>query len=363
VPLIEARRRREAAKQQLASGVDPGIAKKDEKRAIRLSAANQFEGVAREWFAARLKSWVPSYSERLIRRLEADIFPVIGMKPISSIEPMEVLSAVRAIEDRGAIELAKRLLQVTGQIFRFAIVTGRAKRDPTQDLRGALQSPGPKKHRAALKAVDLPSFIRAVESYAGDRSTALGLKFILHTFVRSSEARFATWREFEGLDGSKPLWRIPADRMKARTEHLVPLSPQALEILRELQSLCGKSDFVFPSPGKRGVISENTWIYAIYRMGYHSRITVHGFRGTASTILNEHGFNRDWIERQLAHAERNNVRAAYNSAEWLQDRRSMMEWWSNYLEATLALGLTTHGASPGPANSTIALRATRSLSA
>jgi integrase len=363
VPLVEARRRRDAAKQQLANGVDPGIAKKEEKRVTRLAIANQFEGVAREWFAARLKSWMPSYSERLMRRLEADIFPAIGSRPISSIEPPEVLSAVRAIEDRGAIELAKRLLQVTGQIFRFAIATGRAKRDPTQDLRGALQSPAPQKHRAALKAVDLPPFIRAVETYAGDRTTALGIKLVLHTFVRSSEARFATWSEFEGLDGSTPLWRLPAGRMKARTEHLVPLSPQVVEVLRELQTLNGRSRHLFPSPGKLGVISENTWIYAIYRLGYHSRVTMHGLRGTASTILNEHGFNRDWIERQLAHAERNAVRAAYNSAEWLQDRRSMMVWWSNYLEATLALDLTTQGSSLRPVDSAIASRATRSLSA
>lgn len=335
VPLLEARRLRDVAKQQLASGLDPGIAKQEGKRANRLAIMNHFEGVAREWFGSRQKSWVPSYSERLMRRLEADIFPALGAKPISSIEPPEVLAALRAVEDRGAIELAKRLLQVTGQIFRFAIATGRARRDPTQDLRGALQSPGPQKHRTALKTVDLPLFIKAIEDYAGDQSTALGLKLVLHTFVRTAEARFATWSEFEDLDGPAPLWRIPAQRMKARSEHLVPLSPQAVEILRELKRLSGRSDYLFPSSAKRGVISENTWIYAIYRLGYHSRVTVHGLRGTASTILNEHGFNRDWIERQLAHTERNGVRAAYNSAEWLRDRRSMMVWWSNFLEAAL----------------------------
>ena len=183
-----------------------------------------------------------------------------------------------------------------------------------------------------MKPVDLPAFVHAVDSYPGDRSTALGLKLVLHTFVRSAEARFATWLEFEGLDGPSPLWRIPAQRMKARTEHLVPLSAQVVDLLQELRKLSAPSEYVFPSPAKRGVISENTWIYAIYRLGYHSRLTVHGLRGTASTILNEHGFNRDWIERQLAHTERNDVRAAYNSAEWLSDRRAMMRWWSDYLE-------------------------------
>ena len=239
---------------------------------------------------------------------------------------------IRAIEQRGAVELAKRLLQITGQIFRFAIATGRARRDPTQDLRGALRSPGPQKHRAALKAIDLPAFLRALESYEGDELTALGIKLVLHTFVRSAEARFATWSEFEGLEGPMPLWRIPAERMKARAEHLVPLTPQVVELLSQIRSSRRGSHLLFPSPARHGVISENTWIYAIYRLGYHSRVTVHGLRGTASTILNEHGFNRDWIERQLAHTERNGVRAAYNAAEWLADRRSMMRWWSDYLE-------------------------------
>lgn len=333
VSLLEARRRRDRAKEQLASGIDPSEAKKHQKRSAGIAAANHFEGVAREWFTARRPSWVPGYSARLMRRLEADVFPLIGSKSINSIEPPELLAMVRTVEQRGAVELARRLLQVAGQIFRFAIATGRAQRDPTQDLRGALQSSGPKKHRAALKAPDLPDFARALEAYRGDRSTALGLKLVLHTFVRSTEARFATWSEFENMHGPMPLWRIPAERMKARTEHLVPLSPQVVDLLRELRELGRGSDHLFPSGGRRGVISENTWIYAIYRLGYHSRLTVHGLRGTASTILNEHGFNRDWIERQVAHTERNDVRAAYNSAEWLAGRQSMMRWWSDYLSA------------------------------
>jgi integrase len=335
VPLAEARRRRDAAKEQLKAGIDPSEAKRESKRADKIAEANTFESIAREWFAARRFSWVPSYAERLLRRLEADIFPVIGSRPIKSVEPPELLEMVRAIERRGAIELAKRLLQVAGQIFRFGVATGRAQRDPTQDLKGALQAPRPKKHRAALKAVELPAFLRALEAYEGDRSTLLGIKLVLHTFVRSAEARFATWGEFEDLGGASPIWRIPAERMKARTEHLVPLSQQAVVILQELKVLSRGSDYLFPSPSSKGVISENTWLYAIYRLGYHSRVTVHGFRGTASTILNEHGFNRDWIERQLAHVEWNDVRAAYNSAEWLPDRRKMMSWWSNYLASIL----------------------------
>src|SRR4051812_34793747 len=224
ISLADARKRRGAAKEHLSSGLDPSEAKKEAKRAAKIAAAHAFEPIAREWFAARRAAWTRAYADRLMRRLEADVFPAIGSKPVNSIEPPELLAMVRAVEGRGAIELAKRLLQVTGQIFRFCIATGRAKRDPTQDLRGALRSPGPQKHRAALKAIELPAFLEALEGYDGDRSTALGIKLVLHAFVRSAEARFATWSEFEGLDGHAPLWRIPAQRMKARTEHLVPLS-------------------------------------------------------------------------------------------------------------------------------------------
>jgi integrase len=324
--------RREAAKEQLARGVDPGEAKKERKRAAEIACANKFETVAREWFGARSPSWVSTYSERLLRRLEADVFPVIGARPVSEIEAGELLTVVRAVEQRGAIELAKRLLQVIGQVFRFAIATGRARRDPTQDLRGALRSPAPTKHRAALKPNELAGFVRALAGYRGAESTALGLKLVLHTFVRSAEARFAKWDEFQDLDGTIPLWRIPAERMKARSEHVVPLTPRVLDLLRRIRELGRGSNLLFPSPAQRGVISENTWIYAVYRLGYHSRVTIHGLRGTASTILNEHGFNRDWIERQLAHTDRNGVRAAYNSAEWLDGRRTMMLWWSDFLE-------------------------------
>ncbi|MER9444917.1 site-specific integrase [Mesorhizobium sp. M0340] len=218
-------------------------------------------------------------------------------------------------------------------MFRFAVAGGRATRDPSQDLRGALRTAGPQKHRAAVKAPELGKLLRAIESYQGERSTLLALKLVAHTFLRTSEIRFGQWSELEQLDGPVPQWRIPAERMKSRIEHLVPLTSQAIAILKELKVQAANSRFMFPAPTKEGVISQNTLIYALYRMGYHSRATVHGFRSTASTILNEQGFNRDWIERQLAHVERNDVRAAYNTAEWLSDRRIMLCWWSDYLDA------------------------------
>jgi integrase len=334
VSLKDARSRRDDAKVLLAKGIDPGEQKKVDKRQARVQASNTFEIIAREWFDARKAGWTPAYSTRIWRRLEADIFSVIGARPVQDIEPPELLDAIRAVEKRDAIVLAKRLLQVTGQIFRFAVASGRAKRDPSQDLRGALKTAAPQKHRAALRASELPEFMQALENYEGDRSTVLALQLIMHTFLRTSEVRFGKWSEIEELDGVKPLWRIPAERMKARSEHLIPLTKQAVAILKGLKTLSGKSENILPAATKEGVISQNTLIYALYRLGYHSRATVHGFRGTASTILNEHGFNRDWIERQLAHAERNDVRAAYNSAEWLPDRRNMLIWWSDYLEAT-----------------------------
>jgi integrase len=327
VSLKDARGRRDEAKELLARGIDPSEEKKAEKRRAKLAAENSFEAVAREWFDARRPGLAPSYASRIWSRLEGDIFPAIGQRPIAAIEPPELLETIRKIERRGAIILAKRTLQVCGQIFRFAIASGRATRDPSQDLRGALRSAGPCKRRAAMKAENLPGFMKALDSYEGERQTALALKLIVHTFLRTNEVRFGRWEE---IDWQAALWRIPAERMKMRGEHLVPLTLPVLAILQELKALAGNSPMILPAPTKAGVISQNTLIYALYRMGYHSRATVHSFRGTASTALNEHGFNRDWIERQLAHADRS-VRARYNAAEWLADRRRMMEWWSERL--------------------------------
>lgn len=333
VTLQVARAARDAAKALLAKGIDPGEAKKTEKQKAKLEATNSFEAVAEEWFAARKDGWTPAYSERIWRRIEADLFPAIGSTSISAIEPPEVLRAIRAVESRHAVVLAGRLLQVAGQIFRYAVASGRAVRDPTQDLKGALKAPGAQKHRSALKAAELPEFLKALAKYQGDRQTVLALRLIGHTAVRTSEARFAVWSEFEGLDGAEPLWRIPAERMKMRSGHLVPLSPQVVAILNELKKIAGDSEYVLPSATKEKVVSQNTMIFALYRLGYHSRATVHGFRGTFSTILNESGFNRDWIERQLAHTDGDSVRSAYNAAEWLPDRRAMLVWWSDYLDA------------------------------
>jgi integrase len=210
----------------------------------------------------------------------------------------------------------------------------------------ALGSP---QHRAALSAADLPEFLVRLEACSGDPVTRLALKYLVLTFVRTSELRFARWDEFENLNSPQALWRIAADRMKMRKPHLVPLAPQAVDALRELLRFSGRSPYVFPSATNSGVISENTLLFALYRLGYHGRATGHGFRSTASTILNEHQFNRDWIEAQLAHAD-DSVRGIYNAAEWLPGRRQMMVGWADYLDDALERGRSTspHAAAPDP---------------
>jgi integrase len=326
-----ARKAKDDARDLLNGGRDPAHERRLAKVRTKIAAGHTFGKVADEWFEARGDQWVESYSERLRSRLDADLMPHLGQRPISEIEPIELLASVRLIEQRDAPEMARRVLQMASAIFRYGVATGRCPRDPAADLRGALKPPGPAKRRSALKPGEVGPFMRLLSAYEGDVQTRLALQLVVHTFVRTSEIRFAPWREFEDLDGERPLWRIPAERMKMRRDHLVPLTPQVVDILEKLRALAPKSKMLFPAETRSGVISENTMIYAMYRMGYHGRATVHGFRSTASTILNEHEFNRDWIEMQLAHFA-GDVRSIYNAAEWIAGRRTMMNWWSEYVE-------------------------------
>ena len=224
---------------------------------------------------------------------------------------------------------------MASQIFTYAVATGRAQRNIATDLRGALKSPV-RKHMAHLKADELPEYMQRLEAYDGALQTKWALKFLLLTFVRTGELRGAEWQE---ISFDKAEWRIPAERMKMREQHIVPLSKQAIAVLQEMQRHTGNRQHVFPNQHKpSGCMSENTMIFALYRMGYHSKATGHGFRATASTILNEHGFTPDVIERQLAHTERNQVRAAYNHAQYLPERRKMMQWWADYLDGLRETG-------------------------
>lgn len=341
VGLAEAREKREEAKALLRQNRDPSAEKKQAKREATRQATNSFEAVAREWLENERQRWKSDHYERISRRLELNVYPYIGTVAIDTIEPPDLLEVLRKAESRGVSDIPRRVRSTCGQIFRYAIATGRAKRDPSFDLRDALKAAPRVKHRASLKASELPTFMERLGRYDGQEQTRLGLELILRTMVRTAEARFARWVEFERLDDIEPLWRIPAERMKIHREHLVPLSRQVVGVLKRLRALAGRSEFVFVSPTKEGVLSENTFIYALYNLGYHGKATVHGFRGTASTILNEQGFNRDWIERQLAHVEENQVRRAYNSAEWLAGRREMLVWWSDHLDQQRAKGIAS----------------------
>jgi integrase len=335
VRLSDARERRQEARRLLAHNIDPATAKKEAKRAGKLASTNTFEAVAREWLANQRHRLASKYWSLLIARLEADIFPQIGSRPIAEIDAPELLEALRKVEKRGVVETARRLRQICGQVFRYAIATTRAKHDPSADLRGALKSPGrPRGHRA-MAVDELPKFLNALQLYDGDARTRLAIRLMVLTFARTTELRAARWCEIQNIDGEEPLWRIPAERMKMKREHIVPLAPQALAVLSELRAIPGsdQSEFLFPSPSQEGCMSNNTMLYALYRMGYHGRATVHGFRAMASTALNEMGFRPDVIERQLAHLEGNSVRAAYNRAEYLTERRVMMNHWAVYLDA------------------------------
>jgi integrase len=334
VSLVEAREKRDAARKLLANGIDPSAHKKAERRAVVLRDANSFEAVAREWHGKQAKAWVPKHAADVLRRLEANLFPDLGARPIAEITALELLAAARKVESRGAHDLAHRMVAVAGQVFRYAVVTGRCDRDPSGDLKGALTR-HKARNQAAIKPDELPDLLRAIERYPdiGDRQTALGLRLLCLTFVRTNELIGATWDEFRGLDGDTPTWEVPAARMKMKDAHIVPLAPQAVAILRELRALAGESRYVMPGRNPDKPISNNTLLFALYRLGYKGRMTGHGFRAVASSALNEAGWRPDVIERQLAHKEPNKIRAAYNRTEYLPERRKMMAAWADMVDA------------------------------
>jgi len=339
--LVEARAARDAAKRTLASGRDPSQVKREQALAAKIAATNTFEAVAREWYEHWKTGCVDAYTHRVMSRLEADVFPAIGRRPIADLNAPEILDMLRKIEARGVHETARRVKQYVSAIFRFGIITSRCERDPSADLKGALTARGEPERRKAMPRGELPAFLRALESYDGKAQTLLGLKLVVHTFLRTTEVRAGKWSEISDMDSGSPLWRIPGERMKRRLDHVVPLSRQVVGILQELKALTGNSDRMFPSPGKDGVMSNNTMLFALYRMGYHGRATTHGFRAVASTLLNESNlFQPDWIELQLAHVERNKIRGAYNAAQHLPERRKMMQWWSDNVDAIRREGTT-----------------------
>ncbi len=327
--LKDAREGRDKARKLLAKGIDPSQKKQAEKAAQ--AGAESFEAVAREWHSRNKPRWSESYGKAILTRLEANIFPWLGKQSISEIEPPDVLAALRRTENRGILDTAHRVKGYCGQVFRYAVATGRAKRDPTADLKGALP-PTKKQHYATITDPQaVGELLRAIGGFSGTLVVECALRLAPYVFVRPGELRRAEWAE---IDLDHGVWRIPAEKTKMSSTHIVPLSNQAIEILREIHAVTGQGRYVFPSvrTNKRPM-SENTINVALRRIGYDKEeMTGHGFRAMASTILHEQGWPSDVIERQLAHAERNSVKAAYNHAEHLSDRKRMMQVWADYLD-------------------------------
>jgi integrase len=332
--LAEARQKRDDARAMLEKGIDPSDTKKAQK-AAETQETETFEVIAREWHTKFSPSWADSHGGKIMRRLELYVFPWLGARPIKSITAPELLTVLRRIEAKGTIETAHRTQQNCGQVFRYAVATGRAERDPSGDLRGAIP-PASGKHMATItEPKEIAGLLRSIDSYRGSIVTRCALQLAPLVFVRPGELRHAEWSEinFETAE-----WRIPAEKMKAGVLHIVPLSRQALDVLREIHPLTGPGRYVFPSPRTDSrPMSSNAVLSALRRMGYEKdEMSGHGFRSMASTLLNEQGWNRDAIERQLAHAERNSVRAAYNYAEFMPERKKMMQAWADYLDGVKA---------------------------
>ena len=335
VTMSKARDKRDLMRKQLADNTDPVAAQQLDKIAKKIAKEQSFEAVANAWY----DSWSPARSQRhaayVKRRLEADVFPVIGTRPITAIKAPELVRMVKKIEKRGALDIAKRAYETTGQIFRYAIAHGLAERNPASDVKpGDILASRRKTNYARIEAKELPDLLRKVETYQGTAATRLAIKLLAMTFVRTGELIGAKWSE---IDLEQAEWRIPAERMKMRTSHIVPLAPQAILVLQMLHGVTGDSEFLFPGDRHRHKpMSNNTILSALRRMGYKGRMTGHGFRGLASTVLHEEGFDHAHIELQLAHQERNKVSASYNHATYLKQRVKMMEWWADYMDSRLA---------------------------
>lgn len=330
IPLKEAREKCLEARKLIREGIDPVQVRNEKKQHQIAASENSFENIARTWHTDQKASWTPHHAANVIKRMETDIFPKLGHRSITDIKPIELLSAIKEVEKRGAMDIARRLLQTCGQIYRYAIIHRQVEYDITVGLKDGLSKPGKKKHHPSLTEKDLPEFLERLDAYDGELQTKLALELLLLTFVRTTELIGIKWQE---IDYAKREIKIPAERMKMKEDHIVPLSNQALAVIEQLKGLTGHKEYVFPShTNPKNYMSNNTMLYAMYRMGYHSRATPHGFRATASTILHEHGFNSDIIELQLSHAERNKVKASYNFAKRLPERHKMMQWWADYLD-------------------------------
>lgn len=328
ITLADARSRRDDARKLVAEGKNPSEVRKEQKIALQTESESAFEKIATEWHQMKSTKWSEGYASDIMEAFKNDIFPYVGTRPIGEIKPLELLNVLRKIEKRGALEKMRKVRQRCSEVFRYAIATGRAEFNPAADLSSALEV-HQSNHFPFLKADEIPDFLRALDSYTGSRLVQIATKLLMITGVRTIELRAALWSEFD-LDNA--IWEIPAERMKMRRPHLVPLSTQALDLLNELKIMTGSYCYVFPGrndPNKP--MSEASINQVIKRIGYGGQLTGHGFRHMMSTLLHEQGFDSSWIEIQLAHVDKNSIRGTYNHAQYLEKRRGMLQWYSSIL--------------------------------
>lgn len=330
VTLADARAKRDEAKRGIAGGIDPNEAKREEKATREAQINNTFQDLATEWHSSKLKKWSAGYASDIMEAFNKDVFPYIGKKPIAEIKPLELLNVLRRMEGRGATEKAKKVRQRCGEVFRYAIVTGRAEYNPAPDLTSAMQG-HESNHYPFLNAPELPAFFEALSRYSGSELVVLAARLLIITGLRTGELRGASWQE---IDEQAAVWEVPAERMKMRRPHIVPLSQQALSIIAHIREITGRYPLMFPGRNDpRRTMSEASINQVFKRIGYAGKVTGHGFRHTMSTILHEQGYNTAWIETQLAHVDKNSIRGTYNHAQYLDGRREMLQWYANYMEA------------------------------
>ncbi|TCT38304.1 integrase [Providencia alcalifaciens] len=330
VTLADARRKRDDAKRLLADGIDPNQQRKEQKQASKIDSVNTFKNIALEWYEGRKDRWSVGYRNDMMDAFEKDVFPYIGNRPIAEIKPMELLEVLSIMEKRGATEKLKKVRQRCGEVWKYAIITGRAEYNPAPDLASAFV-PHKREHYAHLSVTELPEFLSSIDKYMGSQIVRVALRVLILTGVRPGELRKAEWSE---INFDTKVWEIPAEKMKMRRPHIVPLSEQVVDLLKQIHPISGSYQYIFPSrTDYRKHISDMALNTMIRRMGYSGRATGHGFRHTMSTILHEQDYNTAWIETQLAHVDKNSIRGTYNHAQYIDGRREMLQWYADYMGA------------------------------
>ncbi len=329
ITLAEARKKRDDAKRQLSDGVDPNKIKKDKKRDSKFDGSNTFKSIALEWYEGRKDRWSEGYRDDMMEAFENDVFPYIGDRPIAEIKPLELLEVLSIMEKRGVTEKLKKVRQRCGEVWKYAIITGRAEYNPAPDLASAF-IPHQRENYPYLLADELPEFLSSVDKYQGSQIVRTALNILMLTGLRPGELRKSEW---SFIDFESRTWKLPEKIMKMGRVHVVPMSDQVISLLRQIQPISGDYQYIFPSrTNHKKHLSEMAINTMIGRMGYRGRATGHGFRHTMSTILHEKGFNTAWIELQLAHVDKNSIRGTYNHALYLEGRREMMQWYADYID-------------------------------